>query len=450
MNAQSAQNLTKSSKILFVTRVFPIENSTGARSYVLDILKFLKRKGFEIEIAMVDSFIGGRSPVFIIPNSILKLAQVSFKDHFRLGRILFRKRSMIDLILIPIGLVYYLLPESKRDKIVNLIDKVAKKLSSILKQQLVAITPIHPLNDELADSEEIEMVKRRVDVFMPDVVIANYAWLTGVFDSVSNNLSILKMVFTHDVIHQRAAIAKKENLAWSTSEWTPEKEAALLRKADVVIAIQKEEANVFKNMNFIREVICAPISAVPQKPKSAQVPGRCFFVGSKGAANVQGLQWFLKEVWPIVLYDAPNSQLHVCGTVCNKIGGKYPNTRFLGRIDSLDNEYAAAEVCLIPLHFGSGLKIKLIEALSYGRACVSTTIGIQGMTELKNKAVIVADSSDRFASSVNTILFDSVRRQKMEHEAYRFIIEKLSPEIAYQPIANRIDEHLVTARKNIT
>ena len=331
MNVQNVPISAKSSKILFVTRVFPIENSTGARSYVLDILKFLKGKEFEIEIAMVDSFIGGRSPVFIIPDSVLQLAQVSLKDHFRVGRILFRKKSIFDLIIAPIGLLYYLLPESKRIKTVKFIDKSIKKLSSLLKRQLVAIAPIHSVKDEVADSEEIEMVKRRVDAFKPDVVIANYAWLTEIFDNVSNNPSLLKIVLTHDVIHQRAAIAEKENIAWSNSEWTPYKEAALLRKADVVIAIQKEDAEVFKNMNFIKEVICAPISAVPKKPKSIQVPGRCLFVGSKGATNVQGLQWFLNEVWPSVLHGAPSSQLHVCGTVCNEISDKFPNTRFLGR-----------------------------------------------------------------------------------------------------------------------
>jgi glycosyltransferase involved in cell wall biosynthesis len=152
----------------------------------------------------------------------------------------------------------------------------------------------------------------------------------------------------------------------------------------------------------------------------------------------------------MVLIDSPNSQIRVCGTVCSKIDETFPNTQFLGRVDSLDIEYAAAEVCLIPVHFGSGLKIKLIEALSYGRACVSTPIGIQGMAELKNNAVMVADTSDRFASSVHTILSDSVRRQKMEKEAHRFITEKLSPEIAYQAIINRIDDHLVGWKKNRT
>jgi glycosyltransferase involved in cell wall biosynthesis len=443
-------NSEKSSKILFVTRVFPIENSTGARAYVLDILKFLKGKGFEIEIAMVDSSIGGRSPVFIIPKSVLKLAQVSFKDHFRLGRILMRNSSLVDFLLIPVGLVYYLLPEINRDKIVDWMERVTKKLLSLRNRQRVETGPITVVKDELADLDEIEMVKRRIEVFRPDVIIANYAWLTGVFDVVTNEQSILKMVLTHDVIHQRAAIAQKENFIWSTSEWTSDKEAALLRKTDVVIAIQKEEADVFKNMNLIGEVICAPISASPQNPKSIQVPGRCLFVGSKGAANVHGLIWFLKKVWPMVLIDSPNSQIRVCGTVCSKIDETFPNTRFLGRVDSLDIEYAAAEVCLIPVHFGSGLKIKLIEALSYGRACVSTTIGIQGMAELKNNAVMVADTSDRFASSVHTILSDSVRRQKMEKEAHRFITEKLSPEIAYQAIINRIDDHLFGWKKNRT
>jgi glycosyltransferase involved in cell wall biosynthesis len=443
MNTKMTQHKKKSPKLLFVTRVFPIENSTGARSYVLDILKYLKGKGFEIEIATVDSYIGGRSPVFIIPNSILKLAEVSFNHHFRIGRILLRKRTIVDFILIPIGFAYYLLPESKREKIFNLIDRAANNIHSVLKRKFVTKKPIHRVKDDLANPEEIEMVKRRIGVIKPDVVIANYAWLTGVFDAFSNNPSILKMVLTHDVIHQRVEMANRMNITWTTSKWTREKEAALLAKADVVLSIQKDEANEFKKMRLIKEVIYAPISSIPKKPNNTQVPGRCLFVGSKGASNIQGLQWFLSEVWPIVLSEVPYGYLHVCGTVCNKITGEYPNTRFLGRIDNLASEYGAAEVCLLPLHFGSGLKIKLVEALSYGRACVSTAIGIQGMPELLNRAVIVANSSDRFASSVNAILSDSAIRRKMERESHRFIRERLSPEIVYQPIINRIGEHLV-------
>jgi glycosyltransferase involved in cell wall biosynthesis len=202
-------------------------------------------------------------------------------------------------------------------------------------------------------------------------------------------------------------------------------------------------------MDQIREVVCAPISAHPKSPMGAQVPGRCLFVGSKGEGNVHGLLWFLKEVWPKVLSGNPSSQLHVCGTVCDKIETSFPNTQFLGRVDSLDLEYAAAEVCLIPLHFGSGLKIKLIEALGYGRACVSTTIGIQGMAELKNTAVMVADTGERFATSIHHILSDSVRRRQMEAFAHQFATEKLSPEMTYQTLLNRIDAHLDAERKMV-
>ena len=58
-------------KILLVTRVIPVENSTGARAYLIDFLSYLKTFGFEIEMALLDSSPGGKSPVFMTSSKNL-------------------------------------------------------------------------------------------------------------------------------------------------------------------------------------------------------------------------------------------------------------------------------------------------------------------------------------------------------------------------------------------
>ncbi|WP_157703494.1 glycosyltransferase family 4 protein, partial [Salmonella enterica] len=139
----------------------------------------------------------------------------------------------------------------------------------------------------------------------------------------------------------------------------------VLRKAQVLLAIQEEDANLFQEMAPECKVISMPMSAVSHSNTVKQVPGRCLFVGSRANHNYYGLQWFLENVWSKVLQLNPDCTLHVCGTVCDLIQGTFPNVRLLGRVDDLKPEYGAASVCLVPLLAGSGLKIKLVEAMSY-------------------------------------------------------------------------------------
>ncbi|UCF94080.1 MAG: glycosyltransferase family 4 protein [Desulfobacterales bacterium] len=429
-------------KVQFVTRVFPIENSTGGRTYVLDVLKYFKRQGFEIELVMVDSRPGGRSPIFIVPAALLNLFRISFRDNFKVGRALIRLRSVKDLLGVLAGIFFYLIPETKRGRFVDLCSAALRVLQPITGRSLGGANSTAAIKDQLATPGEKELFEKRFKEFKPDIIMVYHAWLAGVLDSIPRGDPLLKIIIAHDVIHQRVASAERLGIAWNYSPWNRSKEAELLQKADVVLAIQNEDAETFRAMAPNSEVICAPMSAVPRDSRISQIPGRCLFVGSNGYNNVQGLRWLLENVWPTIIAALPHCKLHVCGTVCNELKGEFAHVELLGRIDNLEQEYSLAELCLIPLQFGSGLKIKLVEALSYGRACVTTSIGLQGLSDLRDKAVVVADSATEFSKAVKMILTDEVRRRTMEFEARRYVGRYLSPDAVYQPLLNRIHKHM--------
>jgi len=429
-------------KILLVTRVIPVENSTGARAYLIDFLSYLKTFGFEIELALLDSSPGGKSPVFMTSSKILNLCKISLKNNYRLGRFLFRFESFLDLFAMPFGLLYYLLPNSKRDIYRNLCYSTLGITSSFFSNHHTIVKEKPQIKDKLASPSEKAFVRTCVENFRPQIIIINYAWLSGVLDVLPMKKTILKILLTHDIIHKRVKSAENFYAHWDYSTWDSKKESSLLQKADILLAIHEDDAKVLKSMAPMTEVICMPISAELHTQSFEQIPGRCLFVGSKGETNVHGLKWFLTHVWPSILNSVPHCSLHVCGTVCSKIRGSFPNVTLMGRIDDLGPEYSAAEVCLVPLHFGSGLKIKLIEALSYGRACVSTSIGLQGLNDIKDKIVLMADTTEDFASAVIMVLTNKAFRNYMAHEAEKFVREKFSPKAVYQPFVDRIYDHL--------
>lgn len=430
-----------SSRILFVSRVIPVENSTGARTYVIDLLKYLNGSGCEIELAIIDPSPGRRSPIFQISPLVSKLARTHVRNNFRVGRFLFRYTSFLDFIIAPFGMIYYLFPRKVREKLAAWCYQIINEISGLLAGKALKISNTPLINDSLINQNEIDFVEFRRKMFQPDVVLLNYVWLSPLFDYFKDHDSVLKVILTHDLIHKRIESAKHLNIPWTFSDWNREKESQLLRKADVLLSIHEEDTKMMVKMAPQSEVISTPMSVSRPVLNRKQVPGRCLFVGSNGQPNVQGLTWFLNHVWPLVFQTIPDCSFHVCGTVCNEIKHKYQNVNFLGRVDRLENEYSASELIIIPLFFGSGLKIKLVEALAHGRACVSTSVGVQGLQEFVDNAVLVDDTVDGFAEAVLLVLTNEEKRKMMETFATKHIFEKFSPEKIYRPFLDRISFH---------
>ena len=217
------------------------------------------------------------------------------------------------------------------------------------------------------------------------------------------------------------------------SGWNEDQSAAALKAADIVLVVQEAEATEVQRLAPGTQTLRISMSTDPKPLMTEdQIQGRCVFVASGADENVFLLQGLLTDVWPRVLAQAPNATLNVCGTVGEKISGHWPGVRIVGRVQSLEAEYAAAQVCLIP-HFNPwGVKIKMIEAISFGRASVSTSEGIQGLAGIAEEAVAVADTPEAFANAVVEILVDKDRRKLMENSARRIAAEDLTPNRSYE------------------
>jgi glycosyltransferase involved in cell wall biosynthesis len=267
-----------------------------------------------------------------------------------------------------------------------------------------------------------------------------YAYMTPIFDALPESASVTKIVVTVDVLHQRRESFKQAGLGGRFMDWTEETESEMLRNNDLIVAIQAEDAEALKRMAPDRAMLIAGHGTEARRRAGDAVAGRCLFVGGAGAQNLQGLEWFLDRVWPKVLSALPEARLHVCGGVCEMIAQTHPGVLFRGRLKSLEAEYEAAEVCVVPLLAGSGLKIKLIEALAHGLACVTTPVGAQGIPGLPDCAIVTSDAEE-FAAAVIDLLKDSSRRQEFEERAHRFAATNFSPEAVFGPLADFIQEN---------
>ncbi len=401
-------------KLQVVTRFLPVRGEHGGCTYLCDLLEYLKARGWDIECLYLNEAPGGSSLVFEIPEAVKGLVTLRSPGNVKVEGRLIRLRG---------------LRKALKERLVKGPAPEAGKTSATGG------------SDRLPSRREIAFAANRASRFKPGVVLADFTFLAGVLPETP---SAIRAILTHDVLHERVNDFKKFGLGSAWSPWTETAEAKLLARADIVVAISEEEGESFRRMNAAAHVLVAPMSVrLPGtgRSKEPQAPGRCMFVGGSDAHNVHGLKWFLSCVWPEILARMPAASLHVCGGVRSGMDADYPNVAFLGHVPDLAREYAAAEVCVVPVLAGSGIKIKLVEALSYGRACVTTPQGLRGLGFLR-EGLLVAEDAGGFAEGVLRILSDAGFRRNLEREGARAGAECLSPEKCYGPFARAVEKLL--------
>lgn len=204
----------------------------------------------------------------------------------------------------------------------------------------------------------------------------------------------------HDLMSSRVADKAERN----TVEISAADEFRLLGLGDGVIAIQADEAAKVREALPGSCVILAPHAV---EPVAEVQPGRdnlVLFVGSNTAPNVVGMERFLRASWPAIRAARPNAELWVAGSVARALGPAPDGVKMLGVVGELAPLYRDAGVVVSPLHTGSGLKIKLIEALAAGKAVVGTPVTAQGVEAEVSGAMLNEADPAAFAAAVIRLL----------------------------------------------
>ncbi len=240
-------------------------------------------------------------------------------------------------------------------------------------------------------------------------------------------------IIMHDLISARVADAK-EAATQKVAQMSAAEEFALLGMGDAVVAIQAEEAQRVAEALPGRRVLVAA-HGVPVAPAAqAGADDALLFVGSNTAPNIVGLEWFFAEIWPLVRAARPAARLKVAGSVARALGAAPEGVSILGVVDDLAPLYAEAGVVISPLYTGSGLKIKLIEALAAGKAVVGTRVTAQGVEEIVADAMALADAPEAFAAAIIDLIGNRARRAALGQAALTCAERHFSVQAAFKPL----------------
>ncbi|MDZ4840168.1 MAG: glycosyltransferase family 4 protein [Bacteroidota bacterium] len=146
----------------------------------------------------------------------------------------------------------------------------------------------------------------------------------------------------------------------------------------------------------------------------------CFHLGALDwIPNREGLEWFIAKVWPAVIQQLPNAHFHIAGRHIPEyiLNMKVSSIIVHGEINDAQDFMNNHGVMIIPLHSGSGMRIKILEGLALGIPMVSTTIGAEGIGISHGKNILIADDYKEMAITIISLLQQKFDIQSIRHNA---------------------------------
>jgi len=273
----------------------------------------------------------------------------------------------------------------------------------------------------------------------PRAVIASYAWTARAFDAIPDEA--LSIIDTIDIQHLRAQGGSDAGYDLSRINVSRDEESRELARAQVLLAIQSEERDVLQSMCPDARVLLiehgVPIPERRQTPADAQ---EILFVGSLYEPNIEGIKRFIGTAWPAVREQHPDCVLTICGRVCEALNETPPGVVLEGIVPKLDPYYRRATLVVNPVPFGSGLKIKTVEALAFAKCLITTESGVAGLPARDEEPYCLVCELDEMAAATLELLEDAFRRSAFEEAAYQLAWDRFSPETVYAPLEALIRE----------
>jgi len=414
-----------SEKLLIVTRHTPLPWEDGAGAYLHDLARFLAAHGFRVEVLWLAPHEHLRwQKHWRLPDAFDPSVRLVLAGSLRCGRHYFFP-----------GVIWYPLKARALHRIRQLLGSAG--FVPPRRGSAASAAPAERPWMSPPTAKEFALVGSHVRSNHPTAVIVSYAWLCPLLNLPSLR-SLRHACLTHDVAWQRARLAGAA--AGVPPAITREEEASWLRSAGTIIAIADADAAELHALAPSVPVLVVPKACtvtVNVPSDAALAAGRLLFVGSGNLFNAEGLDWFLREVWPAIRAARPGTVLDVCGSIDGAVPLRPAGVVFRGGVPDLAPFYRDASVVIVPLLHASGLNIKLVDAAAAGRAVVASEITLSGAPFLHG-AVHSASTAAGFISAVGHLLTDWNANRAAAAAGLAAVRQHLSPAACYGPLLARL------------
>jgi glycosyltransferase involved in cell wall biosynthesis len=189
---------------------------------------------------------------------------------------------------------------------------------------------------------------------------------------------------------------------------------------DLVLAFSDPDAGTLRRMSPGSKVAYLPLAVdvcTLAGIREAEEIDLLWIGSFRWAPNLDSLRWFSDAVLPEILRRRPGATVAVAGSSPPKwvkgLSRLGKGVRVLGEVADAHRLMARSRVVIVPLRIGSGVRVKIIEALALGRAVLTTGLGCEGLELVSGTHAVIADDAETLAGEAVRVLEDAPFRERL-------------------------------------
>lgn len=336
---------------------------------------------------------GAKVDVLCLPQAFEKIDLAEMKAHWKVNEIYVIPRA---------------LPEKKWTKIIFYLKK-------LLERPFFPLTLSSFADEKLQVEAHNLIAKNEYQQVILDGLHLGALFLQGNRWAKSVPKIILRAHNIETNLWKRAAEENKNLIYRWLLNWQKNCVASIERTiaegVDAIAAISVEDSEIFKQIAPRTALKVIPLGLNFGHPINA--PGlnetNFLFIGRLDwAPNRDGLEWILRDVWPKVHALRPQAKLYIVGSGDRSWLASYaqlPGVELMGFVKDIREAYAKCHFTITPLKYGSGTRIKVVEAFAMNRALISTRMGVQG-AYLEDDDYVVAETTQEWIDTLSRITWN--------------------------------------------
>jgi glycosyltransferase involved in cell wall biosynthesis len=243
-------------------------------------------------------------------------------------------------------------------------------------------------------------------------------------------------------IRERRA-AKYGDGELAEAERTKRRELEVYHAADALVVVTPEEDEILRREGVTAQRFWLPIIVrLRERTTMPREPEVVFVAGFDHPPNVDGVLWFVNEIWNRVQDRVPKARLKIVGNNPPPpvLELKYrPGVDVTGYVPDTGPYLDQAAVSIAPLRYGAGMKGKVAEALAAGVPVITTSIGAEGFRAVSGEHLLVADSADDFAAAVVRTLENPGRAERLGQAGQALVAGVCGPDAVAARVEQMID-----------